>query len=346
MTLLLLACVTEQPCVEGYGRSADGSCVALRTDNAESEGNTSTSDEAPDGEGGEEDDGSYLLDEPEEEGPVLSLGELEQGIAEALAASFTLDPEVFHDLYGELVNEASMDDDCPYLYDYYYESYGRVYWYDSCTSDNGTTYAGYGIHSQERDYVDASSGYEYSHNAYFSGSAKVVSPSGSTLEAAGYSSTYAFYYPSYDRTYSYASIVGTFRWDGTGADASWLGQDLAVDLYTYAIDYQSYEDGVYTYLNGSLSGFTGTVNAVWFDQVLLQSEDVGSDCGAEPGGLISVRDEAGDWYDVVFDGATYSGGFAFGPDCDGCGEAWFHGAPLGEVCPDFTALQGWEGRPW
>ena len=239
-----------------------------------------------------------------------------------------------------------MDDDCPYVYDYYYESYGRTYWYDSCTSDDGTSYAGYGIHGRTQDYVDDTTTYEYSDNAYFAGSAKVVAPNGDTLEAAGASSTYAFYYPAYDRYYSYASIWGTFRWDGLGADASWLGQDLAVDLYTYAIDYDGYDVGVYTYLDGSLSGFAGAVNAVWFDGVLLQSEDVGSDCGIEPGGLISVRDDAGDWYDVVFDGPSYSGGFAFGPDCDGCGEAWFRGEAMGTVCPDFSSMFAWDTRPW
>jgi hypothetical protein len=67
----------------------------------------------------------------------------------------------------------------------------------------------------------------------------------------------------------------------------------------------------------------------------------GSECSSEPGGTVSVRDAEGEWYDVTFQGPVSGSSTSFPAECDGCGEVWFRGAPIGDVCPDLSTLQTW-----
>ena len=90
----------------------------------------------------------------------------------------------------------------------------------------------------------------------------------------------------------------------------------------------------------------GTANSIWFDGVWIATEGQGSDCPIEPSGTISIRDDAGDWYDVEFQGPGYSGAASFPPECDGCGDVWYQGENLGQACVDFSAMTDWEGSPW
>ena len=61
---------------------------------------------------------------------------------------------------------------------------------------------------------------------------------------------------------------------------------------------------------------------------------------------MSIRDADGEWYQAIFDGPAFQGAEVFPPDCDGCGEVWFRGQRLGEVCPDFSAFTDWQDQPW
>ena len=59
-----------------------------------------------------------------------------------------------------------------------------------------------------------------------------------------------------------------------------------------------------------------------------------------------ARDNAGQWYDVLFDGPLEYGEQVDPDLCDGCGQVWYRGEPLGEACVDFSHLLDWSGRPW
>ena len=66
----------------------------------------------------------------------------------------------------------------------------------------------------------------------------------------------------------------------------------------------------------------------------------------EPGGTIGVRVADGSWYDVQFHGPTDAKPEVAPKDCDGCGDAFYRGEPLGTVCVDFSAWTGWGAAPW
>ena len=99
-------------------------------------------------------------------------------------------------------------------------------------------------------------------------------------------------------------------------------------------------------VDGGLSGLGGDLDTVVFDAVTIFDESLGSTCPTEPGGVVSVRDVSGDWYDVVFDGPTEYGDESDPDLCDGCGAAYYRGEYLGQVCSDFTGMLDWEGTPW
>ena len=284
----------------------------------------------------------YVYDElPDEVDPLLTTTDLELGIAEGIDVLFSLDPRPLHELYVQALDD--VDSDCPYFYDEYYELYGYDYWYDTCTTDGGASFSGNGRHYGYDRYVDGY--YDYQFRNYYYGSAKIVTEDGHTLTAAGYSYNYDYTYTYNGYRYFYSQIYGDFRWDGPGAEGTWIERDLSMVTYLYAN--VSPAAGVYVSLDSSLSGLDGDVNSVVFDGVIMYDEVRGSPGPTEPGGTISLRDAAGDWYDVEFHGPTAGSTSTFPPDCDGCGTAYWKGEYVGEVCPDFSAMLDWgTGEPW
>ena len=282
----------------------------------------------------------YVLDDEEEdEAVLLELEALRLGIEEAIDVSFQLDPVELHEAYESLrYGDYSA---CPYYYDSYYDLYGYYYWVDTCSSNSGWSFTGNGRSYSYGPYVDGSSDYAYRN--YFYGAARIDTPDGLTFVGSGYANNYQYTNTSNGYSYHYSNLSGDFRWDG--ALDTWLGQDLQVALYTYA--YRSPDGGTATSLSGSLTGLQGEVNTAVFDGVFLYDEVLGSPCSLEPSGIISLRDEDGQWYDVHFDGPESGATAMWPPDCDGCGKAWHEGELLGAVCPDFDRMIVWpEERPW
>ena len=355
MLILLLACNTPKDLPDPPGASDSETSISDTTDPTDPTDPGSTpSDTTGTGSGGTggadtstptgetADDEPYLYEDEDDEDRQLTLGTLEAGIADALDAIFSIDPADFHDTYEAMA--ASGDGDCPYYYEEYMTAYGQYYWRDSCTADEGITFSGYGISYANRDYQDGD--YDYAINAYYSGAARLTDDGGQRLDASGYSRYYEYTYVPDARTAFYSRIWGEYTWEGDGG-RTWLSSGVTMDLYLYGIRYPAYEPaGHYTTLDGSLSGIDGAVTAVNMDSVFIYSESMSSACPDEPSGTISLRDADGDWYDVEFQGPQYWGGEAFPGDCDGCGDAFFRGEPLGAVCPDFSHLKDWGNRPW
>jgi len=303
---------------------------------------TTATDSAEPEEG--DDPSEYIYDAEDEDGPLLSVGEIEESIREVLEVVTWTNPMELSDLYDEL-RLNSGDDDCPY---YYKDSdgenyYGTDYWSDTCTSDSGSTFSGYG---QSYNYVPYISGsYIYDDQAYITSYGSITDRLGASLDLSGSFYHYSYGYTTSDTRYGYAYLIGDARWSAEDAEGSWLADEYSLDL-TYSWGYYPSYPGYYIDLSGSVSGLTGATNSALFDSFYLSSASIGSDCEIEPAGVVSVRDAEGEWYHVEFQGPAWNGAPVFGPDCDGCGEAYYRGEPMGSVCPDLSPITQWEYRPW
>ena len=273
--------------------------------------------------------------------PLLSTDDIEQGINEAIAVLLAIDPLTLHTAYSAQFDV--MDGECLYFYDYYLEDYDQYYWADTCETAEGTSFNGYLV-SYDWDGSQVSGPLTYDYRRYLSGVAKIEDPGGNTLEISGYSSFYEYNDDIYGARVVAHSALGDFRWSGPDVPDSWLDDNLSIVLSQYGQYWQT--EGVYMSTSASLSGMTGTVNAIDIENAVLYSEGLGSPCAIEPANRVSVRDSDGEWYDIDFQGTHYWGGAVFAPHCDGCGQASYRGEFIGDVCPDFSPLLEWEDRPW
>lgn len=296
----------------------------------------------------EDDPDEYIFDEETVE-PLLGLEDVEKGIEEGLFTVLWADPAIMLDEYTRVIETSmsaaiSAEDDCPYYYDYYYEDYGYFYWYDSCTSDEDVSFSGYAL---GYEYSGMTSGYYvYPHYQYLSGTGSVTNADGYELELGGYAYDYEYEYAGY-YSYHYGYIVGNFAYDDPAFADTWLAAGLSINVTVSGDHYDDAESPQNTLtFSGSLSGMQGDVNTIVMTDTYIYTASRGSSCELEPSGTISVRDAAGEWYDVQFQGPPYAGASIFPPDCDGCGQVFFRGQQLGEVCPDFSILTDWEDRPW
>ncbi len=300
---------------------------------------------APEAAADEADAGSspYLVDDSGSDAvPALTTDQVASGIEAAIAVAFTIDPALLFQATESIWS--GRDDDCPYYYPEYLELYNQYIWTDSCTAASGNGFSG----SAYYYFWDGRYSYYYGTYLsydYFYGDATFLRADGQAL----YSSGSAYYYDFDGLAYSgyrqpYALIQGAFEWTGPEYAATWLTAGYTLDLYTIGLEYSA--GGRSISLDGSLGGLAGEVNAVTFGNVYSENLMLGTTCVSEPGGTISVRDGEGGWYDVHFDGPAFHGASVFPAACDGCGDAWWRGQSLGQVCPDFSALLGWEGRPW
>jgi hypothetical protein len=285
----------------------------------------------------------YVYDEPVDDGaPTLPEAVFEAAIVDVWARMRTIDPLLLHDGYEALRLSAS-DGACPYYDQNYYNLYNQWYWYDYCYATTGADFSGYGISYWYEPYV---SGYtEYEDLAYFYGDAVITSVDGTTFQASGYATYQSYGYSWDDYLYTDAYTSGTYRWDHPSAKGTWLSEPLTVELAQSSAFSATY-GGQSWALDGSVSWDEGDLIAVDFDGFVLLNAALGSDCPAEPAGSMAVRDQAGNWYDLTFDGAAYGGAPVFPLTCDGCAEVVHDGVVIYTICPDLAPLVTWEQTPW
>jgi hypothetical protein len=268
----------------------------------------------------------------------LTVSDLELRVADALASTWTIDATPVFDAYEAVMTGA--DGYCPN----YYELDGNQYWYDDCTSDLGAAFSGYAFfYRYDGDVID---GLAYTGAALY-GVGSATSAEGARLEFGGSAQTYtavpdgvaedsdAYY------VYSVSQVQGGFAYDAS--TEGWLSNGEAPDLVSVGYYVPSYA-GIYVYVDGSPG--SSEEGATVFDELILYSENLMPDCPNEPYGGISVRDVDGEWYDIIFHGPSEYGEAVDSALCDGCGDAYFHGELLGEVCADFSVLTNWEVSPW
>lgn len=275
----------------------------------------------------------YVYEEEDPPEAELAAADLEESIEAAVGIALTLNATPIFPAYEVVM--AGAEEGCPA----YYESEGNLYWYDQCTTSGGTDFSGYSFY-QLYDQYDGGDGTLYDGEAVY-GVAQVTTPEGYTFEAGG--SAYALVSAAETYTYYASVIAGSFAWDGPGAEGTWLADGVSPDLTLvgYTTEY-----GDMVQVDGGFTGTGGQLDTVVFDMITIYEAGLGSTCPTEPGGVVSVRDNVGNWYDVVFDGPTEYGDESDPDLCDGCGAAYFRGEPLGDVCVDFTTLLDWEVSPW
>ena len=276
--------------------------------------------------------------------PLLDLAQIEQGIAQVLSVTTQTDPRLLTATY-EALRRSEGDSGCPYYY-YTIEDYGYDYWYAGCTASGGASFTGYAYSYVYAPYAYVSGVYAYQDLGYVGMFGAITDRLGESLEVSG-----TFYHQNYAYNggmthYGSAYLRGDARWNADAAAGTWLAAEYSMSLdYSYAHNYST-EGGFYLGLDGSLSGVSGAVNSALFDGVFFQNTAAGSACALEPSGTISVRDGEGEWYHTTFDGPPYAGAPVFPPECDGCGDVFYRGEALGQVCPDFSSIMTWSGTPW
>lgn len=214
-------------------------------------------------------------------------------------------------------------------------------WEDTCTTAAGASFDGsvYGRHAEGL----ITGGYAYD-GGDFKGWASVTSPSGETLVIGGYTTVYdGVAEDGSGDLHTYSRGRTDVLWTGTTHAEAWFSSGLhpGLDLDAW------WEDGAgRVHIDGQASGFSGEVASVELDTLVAIAPGLGSPCPEELGGTVSLRDRAGTWYDVAFDGPTAPDGDLGPGACDGCGGVTVGGEAWGTACADPAVLLDWEGRPW
>lgn len=288
----------------------------------------------------------YIVEEDDPPVPALTNEQVGDAIGDAVNRIFEFNAAPVVRAYKAAAD--TTDAACP---DYYNDG-TNTYWYDYCWTESGTYYAGYGFLYQYQN-LDGGDGYLYNGD-YFYLVADVTNAAGYTFSGSGAAYDVVLTHEGTDtsapHTVSYSVIQGVFAYDGPEVAGTWMTEgvtpDLTLSVYDVPEATSPYYNGQYLTIQGGVSGLGGDLGTVIFDGAIIFSEMMGSTCTIEPSGTISARDNAGQWYDVLFDGPTEYGEQVDPELCDGCGQVWYRGEPLGEACVDFSHLLDWSGRPW
>lgn len=294
-------------------------------------------DSAPDTGGSPYEPAPYVVEEEEQPTPDFSAEELSTAVVEAIAAAFELRGDPVFPAYFAVM--AEQEDGCPD----YYEYNGNMYWYDQCTTDSNASYSGYSFYYSYDGYYPGD-GLVYDGDVLY-GVAQVVDSGGHTFVAGGQAGSITA--EAEDGSYKYwqSVVQGGFSYDGPVSRGTWMEDGLAPDLSLLGYYVPSADAHAFV-IDGGVSGLLGGFDTVVFSNVLAYDENAGNACANEPGGLISIRDIEGYWYDIVLDGPPDFGDEVDTSKCDGCGTAWYRGQEVGAVCADFSNLIDWGTQPW
>lgn len=279
----------------------------------------------------------YLLDESELDlpEPTFDADEASAAVEEALGALVAITAEPIVDAYQDAVEGA--DRSCP---TWYTSDDGQDYWYDDCTSSDGTSFQGYGALVA---YATTSDGVALTGSVVY-GSGTITRPDGVTLSLNGAAGLLDGEGDNGVQT-AMNVVDGDFSLDD--ADEGWLATGLEPSLTMQAL---SYGDLRAFSAAGTLAGLDTDIDAILADDMLIATEGTGTPCSLEPTGTLSLRGADGHWtdiiFDVPFDASTQTFGEMDADLCDGCGTAWFEGQEIGQACFDFSVLLDWDGSPW
>ena len=259
----------------------------------------------------------YVAPDSEPIEPGMTLADVETALADAIDAALGLSIDPVVDSYRAAM--AYADESCPVWYE------DGSYWYAYCSTPGGASYSGYAYETSYEGVTDAHGNVSSGGDMY--AYATIVTPSG-TLDASGSVGGYDIdtYWGSHAR---YLYVSGNFSWTGPEANDTWMTDGIRPQVSVYS---DTMDGAGYFSVSGSIAGLGASIDTVAFDSIVIYSESYGALCGDEPLGMISIRGDDGNWYDVMFDNDYHKVDPA---DCDGCGAVWFRGEYLGEACADF-----------
>lgn len=273
--------------------------------------------------------GPYITQGEDTEPPILDTEALGASLTDALGQVLAINALGVIDAYEAVIE--GMDDDCPS----WYSSDGLPYWYDSCTTGEGSSFEGYAYLVPYDDYR-AEDGSKYTgHQLY--GIASIAAADGRTFSASGGAGIFTV--DAVDGARASYSYLDHGFYD-SASKGTWLAGPMDPSLTTYASWYDEADAGT-IFLDGTITGLDGDLEVLVLDQVTLTQQAAGG-CQLEPSATVSVMDGEGTWVDVVFS----ADGGAKDPLCDGCGTAYVQGQVAGVVCTDFSSLVDWSGSPW
>ena len=281
-------------------------------------------------------DAPYLADPDTSDPPEFNSSDVAAAVEEALILIRQVNASPLIDVYNELMTHT--DSSCPLWSEYD----GTPLWYDTCTADSGVSFEGYGLALDWNGDDDGNGNLWWGTQLY--SIATITDADGQTFSSGGGAGSLAGTNPDGTELY-YTYIEGGFEWDGPESTGTWLDWGISPTLVWHAVRDPS-TDGKAITLSGSVTVDDGPIAAVVMDNLYLVDEILGSSCGQEPSGTISVLDADGQWYDLIFDGPTEANPEVPEDVCDGCATAWYHGTSLGEACIDFSALTDWQDNPW
>lgn len=219
------------------------------------------------------------------------------------------------------------DEACPPIWT---ETETALQWYGDCTTEGGTTYAGYALYEAAAVYDETFDGT----TTYLYGAGSITTAEGHTLLVGG---TAAVSTGMTDEGPSgQSTVTGSFAWDGPDAAGTWLADGTELDL---TMAWLRAEWGRYVFFDGAMVPSTGS--PVHFSQVAVLDVI----CPNEPGGMVSVRGPDG-WVDVTFDLDLNAPEATPAAACDGCGRATYRGVDVGELCIDVDGLASFGDAPW
>jgi hypothetical protein len=226
----------------------------------------------------------------------------------------------------------------------YYNLGEYHYWYDDCVSSTGTRYNGYTFTSE----LAALDNPDYTHEGLsLWGSSTMTLPTGEEFHLGGRVEDSTS--EGQEQKVWISRVTGTFTWDGPEADGTWLGSGYDLDVELVANRLEDGSEARTMLLDGGIDGFAAPLPTVRYETLHLTDSGVNQypDCALEPFGAIAVRDDAGQWYEVSFDGPEIPEGVPTDAQCDGCGHATWQGVAVYDVCIDFGALMDWGAEgPW
>jgi hypothetical protein len=281
----------------------------------------------------------YIYEEDEEPQPGLISSELADAVIEAVQVLANVDPEVINDTY--LWHMGYSNAVCPDIYGGGDESESFAYWVTSCAVGEVAAYEGESYRTlyngaSEDDFIYF--GWYLDMGASMLADGQSMTGSGTAANVRGEAGSYTFWQ---------SSIQGTWESTRPEFDGTWFDESsrLRPSLDRTAFLMPS-TDGRGVVMNGGITGLEGALDTVSVSNVALYDAALGSQCPEEVGGVVSVRDPDGDWYDIVFDGPLEAESEVDPADCDGCGAVWFRGQYVDDVCIDFSFLLDWGTEPW
>ena len=273
--------------------------------------------------------GPYITEAPELIPPDTSDAILSAGIEESILAILSFDFAPIEAGYTTAM--AGQDAACPV----WATDGDTVYWFATCTSEDGTSFEGFGAAHDFSDLPTDTNGFTYA-GTFLNSISTITTPSGDVFTGGGEAFDIS---GSNEEGYEFNNfgVSEGFLWTGEDADGTWMENTPILDFVSNtqrAGAYQIIE------LSGSISGLD-SVQVVVSDGLYGLDTDLPEGCTREPSGNVAVLDPDGNWFDLQFNGMDNEGALNTEIGCDGCGTAWFQGYPLFEVCPNFDDMYNW-----